>query len=60
MRTALAFMLPFAVLVPLVADDLALAVFGWGEAGPRQAALFGPTISLFAPLRCWPQSDHPR
>ena len=49
LRTALAFMLPFGVLVPFVADDLALAVFGWGRAGEQQAELFGPTIAVFAP-----------
>ncbi len=48
MRTALAFVLPFGVLLPIVADDVALAVFGWGRAGAQQADRFGPTIAVFA------------
>jgi len=44
--TALALVLPFAVLVPLVAGDVANGLFGWGSGEP---AAFAPTIALFAP-----------
>ena len=46
LRTALALVLPFAVLVPIVADDVANGLFGWGSTDP---AAFAPTIALFAP-----------
>ena len=46
LRTALALVLPFAVLVPFVADDVANGLFGWGSTDP---GLFTPTIALFAP-----------
>ena len=46
LRTALALVLPFAVLMPLVAGDVANGLFGWGSTDPE---LFAPTIALFAP-----------
>ena len=46
LRTALALVLPFAVLMPLVASDVANGLFGWGSTDPD---LFAPTIALFAP-----------
>ena len=46
LRTALALVLPFAVLMPLVASDVANGLFGWGSTDP---GLFAPTIALFAP-----------
>ncbi len=44
--TALALVLPFSVLVPLVAGDVANGLFGWGSTDPQS---FAPTIALFAP-----------
>ena len=44
--TALALVLPFAVLLPVVSDDVANALFGWGATDPEQ---FAPTIALFGP-----------
>ena len=44
--TALALVLPFAVLLPVVADDVANGLFGWGATDPEQLA---PTIALFGP-----------
>lgn len=46
LRTALAMVLPFAALLPLVAHDVATGIFGWGAGEP---ALFAPTLALFAP-----------
>ena len=46
LRTALALVLPFAVLLPFVADDVANGLFGWGSTDP---GLFAPTIAVFAP-----------
>ncbi|WP_322920623.1 murein biosynthesis integral membrane protein MurJ [Nocardioides renjunii] len=48
LRTALALVLPFAVLLPLVAGDVAAAAFGWGG-GEERAAAFAPTLALFGP-----------
>ena len=47
MRTALALVLPFAVVLPLVAGDVAAVAFGWGDADT--AATFAPTLALFGP-----------
>ncbi|WP_244242486.1 murein biosynthesis integral membrane protein MurJ [Nocardioides seonyuensis] len=46
MRTALALVLPFAVLLPLLAPDVATALFGWGAG---EGDLFAPTIAMFGP-----------
>ncbi|MDZ5661366.1 murein biosynthesis integral membrane protein MurJ [Nocardioides sp. S-58] len=48
LRTALALVLPFAVLLPLVAGDVAAAAFSWGG-GEERAAAFAPTLALFGP-----------
>ncbi|WP_210650977.1 murein biosynthesis integral membrane protein MurJ [Nocardioides sp. SYSU D00065] len=47
LRTALALVLPFAVLLPILADDVATAAFGWGD--PDTAAAFAPSLALFGP-----------
>ncbi len=44
--TALALVLPFAVLVPIIASDVANGLFGWGSTDPQS---FAPTIALFGP-----------
>jgi putative peptidoglycan lipid II flippase len=48
LRTALALVLPFAVLLPVVAGDVAGFAFGWGG-GSETAASFAPTLALFGP-----------
>ena len=48
LRTALALILPFAVILPIVAGDVAAAAFGWGG-GEETAATFAPTLALFGP-----------
>jgi putative peptidoglycan lipid II flippase len=48
LRTALALVLPFAVLVPVLAGDIAQFAFGWGD-GEGTAAAFAPTLALFGP-----------
>jgi putative peptidoglycan lipid II flippase len=48
LRTALALMLPFAVILPIVAGDVAGFAFGWGGAA-ETAATFAPTLALFGP-----------
>lgn len=48
LRTALALVLPFAVLLPVVAGDVASFAFGWGG-GEDTAASFAPTLALFGP-----------
>ncbi|WP_416954939.1 murein biosynthesis integral membrane protein MurJ [Nocardioides sp. T5] len=48
MRTSLALVLPFAVLLPVVAGDVAGFAFGWGG-GEDTAASFAPTLALFGP-----------
>ncbi len=48
MRTALALVLPFAVLLPVVAGDVAGFAFGWAG-GQERAASFAPTLALFGP-----------
>jgi putative peptidoglycan lipid II flippase len=48
LRTALARMLPFAVILPIVAGDVAGFAFGWGG-GEATAATFAPTLALFGP-----------
>ncbi|WP_210439331.1 murein biosynthesis integral membrane protein MurJ [Nocardioides xinjiangensis] len=47
LRTALALVLPFAVLLPVVAEDVAGFAFGWSD--PDTAATFAPTLALFGP-----------
>jgi putative peptidoglycan lipid II flippase len=47
LRTALALVLPFAVVLPLVAGDVAAVAFGWADADT--AATFAPTLALFGP-----------
>jgi len=46
LRSALVVILPFALLLPLVAPDVAHVVWGWG-AGRDEFELFTPTLSLF-------------
>ena len=47
LRTALALVLPFAVLLPILADDVAAAAFSWAD---RDAgAAFAPTLAVFGP-----------
>lgn len=48
LRTALALVLPFAVLMPVLAGDVAGFAFGWGG-GENTAATFAPTLALFGP-----------
>jgi len=48
LRTALAVVLPFAALVPVIAFDLANAFFGWG-AGRDTFSLYEPVLALFGP-----------
>lgn len=47
LRTSLALVLPFAVLLAVNATDVASAAFSWANA--REAANFGPTLAVFAP-----------
>ena len=47
LRTALAVVLPFAALLPVVAPEVAALLFDYG-AGRGQAGNFVPTLSLFA------------
>jgi len=46
LRSALAVVLPFALLLPLIATDLSHVIWGWG-AGQDDYELFAPTLSLF-------------
>jgi putative peptidoglycan lipid II flippase len=46
MRSALAVVIPFAMLLPVVATDLAHVVWGWG-AGRDSYALMVPSLALF-------------
>jgi putative peptidoglycan lipid II flippase len=46
-RTSLAVIIPFALLLPVVALDISGVIWGWGAAGSTYA-LFAPTLSLFA------------
>ncbi|MFC7358846.1 murein biosynthesis integral membrane protein MurJ [Nocardioides astragali] len=48
LRTSLALVLPFAVILPVVAGDAAGFAFGWGG-GEDTAAAFAPTLALFGP-----------
>jgi len=48
MRTALSFVLPFAMLLPVLAPDLANVILGYGAARD-DIGLFVPALSLFAP-----------
>ena len=48
LRTSLALVLPFAVLLPIVAGDVAGFAYGWGG-GEDTAASFAPTLALFGP-----------
>ncbi|MCP3420381.1 murein biosynthesis integral membrane protein MurJ [Nocardioides pinisoli] len=48
LRTSLALVLPFAVLLPVVAGDVAGFAFGWGG-GEDTAASIAPTLALFGP-----------
>ena len=48
LRTALALVLPFAALLPVVAGDVAGFAFTWGG-DPEAAAAFAPTLALFGP-----------
>lgn len=47
LRTALALVLPFAVLLPITAVDVASVAFSWVDAD--QAARFAPTLAVFGP-----------
>jgi putative peptidoglycan lipid II flippase len=46
LRSALTVVLPFALLLPVIAPDIAHVVWGWG-AGRGEFELFAPTLSLF-------------
>ena len=46
MRTALAVVLPFALLLPVISVDLSHVIWGWG-AGEDGYTLFAPTLALF-------------
>ena len=46
MRSALAVVIPFALLLPVIARDLAHVIWGWG-AGKDDYELFAPTLGLF-------------
>lgn len=46
LRTSLVLILPFAVLVPILASDIAGVLFDVGAGDPRA---FAPTLALFAP-----------
>lgn len=48
LRTSLALVLPFAVVLPIVAGDVAGFAFGWGG-DEKTAASFAPTLALFGP-----------
>ena len=47
LRTALALVLPFALLLPITAGDVAGFAFGWDN--PEEAAAFAPTLAVFGP-----------
>jgi putative peptidoglycan lipid II flippase len=47
LRTALALVLPFAVLLPILAGDVSSAAFAWADRDA--AAAFAPTLALFGP-----------
>ena len=47
LRTSLALVLPFAVLLPITAADVAGFAFGWERA--QEAASFAPTLAVFGP-----------
>ncbi|MBD3947414.1 murein biosynthesis integral membrane protein MurJ [Nocardioides ganghwensis] len=47
LRTSLALVLPFAVLLPITAGDVAGFAFGWASA--EEAATFAPTLAVFGP-----------
>jgi putative peptidoglycan lipid II flippase len=46
LRSALAVVLPFALLLPVISRDLAHVIWGWG-AGQSDYPLFSPTLALF-------------
>lgn len=48
LRTSLVLVLPFAVILPVVAGDVAGFAFGWGG-GEDTAAAFTPTLAIFGP-----------
>ena len=48
LRTALALVLPFAALLPVVAGDVANVLYGWGNEGDA-GARFAPTLAVFGP-----------
>jgi putative peptidoglycan lipid II flippase len=48
LRTSLALVLPFAVLLPVIAPDVANTLWGWG-AGRTSVPLFVPSLALFGP-----------
>ncbi|WP_235735744.1 murein biosynthesis integral membrane protein MurJ [Nocardioides alcanivorans] len=48
MRTALTLVIPFAVLLPLIAGDLGNIVWGWGAAADL-VDNYTPSLALFAP-----------
>ncbi|WP_307854262.1 murein biosynthesis integral membrane protein MurJ [Nocardioides palaemonis] len=47
LRTSLALVLPFAVLLPITAVDVASVAFSWAD--KEQAARFAPTLAVFGP-----------
>ncbi len=46
MRSALAVVIPFALLLPVISRDVAHVIWGWG-AGQSDYPLFSPTLALF-------------
>lgn len=53
MRTALVLIIPFVILLPLIAGDLANIVWGWGAAADLVDS-YTPSLALFAPgLLCF-------
>ncbi|PVG84816.1 murein biosynthesis integral membrane protein MurJ [Nocardioides gansuensis] len=48
LRTCLVLVLPFAALLPVVAPDVANAMFGWG-AGRDDVHLIVPSLAIFGP-----------
>ncbi len=46
LRSALSVVVPFAMLLPLVASDVAHVIWGWG-AGGADYGLFAPSLALF-------------
>jgi putative peptidoglycan lipid II flippase len=48
LRTALTLILPFVLLLPVVAGPVVEVVYGWGAAAPN-VEVYAPSLALFAP-----------